>query len=252
MLRGALSTGFRAPSLQQRFYAKTNTIFVSTPGGLVPNEIGAFPNDSKPAQILGIPELKEETSQRYSLGVTASPLKGLELSVDGYLIDIDNRIVLTNNFGGGNDPDLAQELKDNGVTLANFFTNAIDTRAKGIEGLVNYQLAFARTNTLKFTLAATFIKNEVKKGPDGKPIIKASDVLINSGQLNSYFNREDQSRIEVANPTSKASFMINYDHKKLGVMLRFAYFGKVTYVDPTIDPTKPETFPINAFTGARQ
>jgi len=252
MLRGALSTGFRAPSLQQRFYAKTNTIFVSTANGLVPNEIGTFPNDSKPAQILGIPPLKEETSTTYSLGFTTSPLKGLELSVDGYLIDIDNRIVLTNNFGGGNDPNLAQELKDNGVTLANFFTNAIDTRAKGIEGLLSYQLGFARVNKLRFTLAATFIKNEVKKGPDGKPIIKASDVLKNSGQINSYFNREDQSRIEVANPSSKASFAINYDYKKLGLMLRFAYFGNVTYLDPSIDPSKPEAFPINAFTGTRQ
>ena len=252
MLRGALSTGFRAPSLQQQFYAKTNTIFVSTPGGLIPNEIGTFPNDSKPAQILGIPTLKEETSKSYSLGFTASPLKGLKISIDGYLIDIKNRIVLTNNFGGGNDTALTQELKDNGVTLANFFTNAIDTKAKGLEALISYQLDFARTNRLRFTLATTFIKNEVKKGPDGKPIVKASDILINSGQLGSYFNREDQSRIEVANPSSKGSFTINYDHKRFGIMLRLAYFGKVIYLDPTINPSNPGAFPINAYTGNRE
>ena len=28
-LRGSVSTGFRAPSMQQRFYAKTNTLFVT-------------------------------------------------------------------------------------------------------------------------------------------------------------------------------------------------------------------------------
>jgi iron complex outermembrane receptor protein len=251
-VRGALSTGFRAPSLQQKFYAKTNTIFVSTPGGLVPNEIGTFTNDSKPAEILGIPALKEETSNNYSLGFTASPLKGLEISVDAYLVKIKNRIVLTNNFSGGNNPALAQELKDNGATSANFFTNAVDTKAKGLEALFTYHTNIASLNRLKFTLAATFIKNEVRKGADGKPIIKASEVLINSGQLGSYFNREDQSRIEVATPSSKGSFVINYSRKKLGAMLRLAYFGKVIYIDPLIDPSNPAAFPVNAFTGQRE
>lgn len=252
VVRGALSTGFRAPSLQQKFYAKTNTIFVSTPNGLVPNEIGTFTNDSKPAEILGIPALKEETSNNYSLGFTASPLKGLEISIDAYLVKIQDRIVLTNNFSGGNNPALAQELKDNGATSANFFTNAVDTRAKGLEALLSYHTNVAKLNKLKFTLAATFIKNEVRKGADGKPIIKASEVLINSGQLGSYFNREDQSRIEVASPSSKGSFAINYNRKKLGAMLRLAYFGKVIYIDPLIDPSNPASFPVNAYTGQKE
>ena len=168
------------------------------------------------------------------------------------MINIKNRIVLTNNFSGGNNATLTQLLKDNGATAANFFTNAIDTRAKGIEAVVSYRTSFASVNKLRFTLAATFIKNEVIKGADGKPIIKASDILISSGQLGNYFNREDQSRIEVANPTSKGNFTINYNYKKIGAMVRFAYFGKVTYLDPSINPANPGAFPINAFTGQRE
>lgn len=250
-LRGAISTGFRAPSLQQIHYAKTNTIFVSTANGLVPSEIGTFPNDSKPAQILGIPSLKEETSNNYSLGFTSSPLKGLEVSLDAYLIAIKNRIVLTNNFDGGNNADLTQQLKDNGAGKANFFTNAIDTKAKGLEALISYRTSIG-ANQFRFVAAATFIKNEVKKGADGKPVIKASDILVNSGQLGSYFNREDQSRIEVANPGSKGSFSIHFNRRKLGAMLRFTYFGKVIYLDPTIDPSKPGSFPVNAYTGQKE
>ncbi|MEO8112599.1 MAG: TonB-dependent receptor, partial [Ginsengibacter sp.] len=251
-IRAAASSGFRAPSMQQQFYAKTNTLFVSTPEGLVPTESGTFTNDSKPAQILGIPKLKEETSQNYSIGFTANPLKGLEITVDGYLINIKNRIVLTNNFTGGTDSVLTKLLKDNGATTANFFTNAIDTKAKGLEAVVSYHTSFANNTTLKFSAAATFIKNEVRKGVDGKPIIKASDILINSGQLGNYFNREDQSRIEVASPHSKGNFTINYDHKKIGAMLRFAYFGKVTYLDPTINPANPGAFPVNTFDGQKE
>jgi len=251
-LRGAASTGFRAPSMQQKFYAKTNTLFVSTSTGLVATESGTFTNDSRPAQILGIPKLKEETSQNYSLGFTATPLRGLEITVDGYLVNIDNRIVLTNNFSGGTDTTLTQLLKNNGATAANFFTNAIDTKAKGLEAVVSYRTAFANENRLRFTLAATFIHNEVKKDASGKPIIKASDILVNSGQLGSYFNREDQSRIEVANPKAKGNFTINYNHKRFGAMLRFAYFGKVTYLDPSINPANPGAFPVNAFNGKKE
>ena len=35
-------------------------------------------------------------------------------------------------------------------------------------------------------------------------------------------------------------------------MLRFAYFGKVTYLDPTINPNNPDAFPVNAFTGQKE
>ena len=35
-------------------------------------------------------------------------------------------------------------------------------------------------------------------------------------------------------------------------MLRFAYFGKVTYLDPTINPANPAVFPVNAFTGQKE
>lgn len=251
-IRAAAGSGFRAPSMQQLHYAKTNTLFIAGTNGLVPTESGTFTNDSKPAQILGIPKLKEETSTNYSLGFTANPLRGLEISVDGYLINIKNRIVLTNNFNGGTDAALAQLLKDNGATTANFFTNAIDTKAKGLEAVISYLTGFGIANKLKFTLAATFIKNEVKKGADGKPVIKASETLINSGQLGNYFNREDQSRIEVANPSSKGNFTVNYNHKKFGVMIRFTYFGKVTYLDPTINPANPGAFPVNAYTGQKE
>ena len=75
-LRASASTGFRAPSMQQQFYAKTNTLFVSQGGTLVPIQSGTFTNNSVPAQVLGIPELKEETSTNYAAGITLRPFTG--------------------------------------------------------------------------------------------------------------------------------------------------------------------------------
>jgi iron complex outermembrane receptor protein len=244
-MRASVTSGFRAPSMQQRFYEKTNTLFVGNP--LVPVQAGTFTNSSAPAQILGIPTLKEETSNSYSVGFAAKPFKGFELTVDAYQIDIDNRIVLTNNFTGGGNAQLQTQLDAAGASTANFFTNAIDTRARGLETVLSYNTKFAGKHSLRATLAAIFIDNEVKKGADGKPIIKASSVLINSGQLGNYFNREDQSRIEVANPKNKLSLTLNYKVSKFGAMLRFVNFGKVQYLDPTINPANPGAFPMNAF-----
>lgn len=251
-LRASLSTGFRAPSMQQKYYAKTNTLFVSQGGNLVPIESGTFTNDSKAAQILGIPKLKEETSRNYSVGLTAKPFAGFEITVDAYQIDIDNRIVLTNNFSGGTNTQLQQELQAAGASAANFFTNAIDTRSRGLESVISYNLLFGGSHSLRTTLAATFIDNEVKKDDTGKPIIYASSILVNSGQLGNYFNREDQSRVEVANPKNKFSLMLNYGYKKFSALVRVVRFGKVIYLDPTINPGNPGAFPINAFTGQRE
>jgi len=251
-LRASTSTGFRAPSQQQKYYAKTNTLFVSTPTGLQAVESGTFTNESAPAKILGIPELKEETSNSYTIGATARIGSNFEITVDAYQIDITDRIVLTNNFSDGGNATLKAQLQAANATTANFFTNAIDTRARGLETVLNYTLNVGEKQEFRFTVAGTFIDNEVKKDANGKAIIKASPILTQTGQIGSYFNREDQSRIEVANPQSKISGMINYRYGKFSAMIRAVNFGKVVFLDPTINPNAPDTWPVNSLTGKKE
>lgn len=246
-VRASVSSGFRAPSLQQRFYAKTNTLFVSTNAGLVPVQAGTFTNESQIAALLGIPKLKQETSHNYSVGLTAKPFSGFEVTVDAYQIDIKNRIILTNNFNGNTNAQIKAILDANGASTANFFTNAIDTRARGLEAVLAYTKRFLQKHSLRATLAMTFIDNSIKKDASGKPIIHASDILVNGGQLVNYFNREDQSRVEVANPKNKVSLALNYKYSKFSTMLRLVRFGEVTYWDPS-NPSAPTTA-VNAFTG---
>ncbi|WP_447641100.1 MULTISPECIES: TonB-dependent receptor plug domain-containing protein [Chitinophagaceae] len=231
VVRGGASSGFRAPSMQQRFYAKTNTLFVTQSGGsLVPIEAGTFTNDSKAAELLGIPKLKQETSKNYSAGIALTPFKGLEFTLDGYYVKINNRIILTNNFTGGTDANLSAQLSAAGAGTANFFTNAVNTSYKGLEAVLSYNTRIDKSD-LRFTAAGNFMKNRVAKDKDGNVIIHASDILINSGQLGNYFNREDESRFEVAAPSSKISYMVNYRLTKFFAMARATSFGKVTYLD---------------------
>ena len=200
--------------------------------------------------IRGIPELKEETSKNYSVGLTAKPFNGFELTLDAYQIDIDNRIILTNNFTGATSAAIKAILDSAGANTANFFTNAIDTRARGFEAVASYARQIFSKHNIRAVLAYTLIDNEVKKGADGRPIIHASPLLVSGGQLRNYYNREDQSRVEIANPKDKISFTLNYRYSKLGAMIRLVRFGEVTYWDGSnaTDPFLPVT-QTNAFTG---
>ncbi|WP_457618998.1 TonB-dependent receptor, partial [Lutibacter sp.] len=67
-IRAAFNTGFRAPSLHQLNFNSTSTIFDQDGN---PIEVGTFANDSRAAKLLGIPQLKEETSRSLSLGFTS-------------------------------------------------------------------------------------------------------------------------------------------------------------------------------------
>ncbi|HET7897675.1 MAG TPA: TonB-dependent receptor, partial [Flavisolibacter sp.] len=147
-----------------------------------------------------------------------------------------DRIILTNNFNGNTDPQIKQILTQEGASTANFFTNAIDTRARGLEAVASYSMSFAGKHSLRTVLALNITDNEVKKDANGKPIIHGSDILVNGGQLGNYFNREDQSRIEVANPKDKVSLAFHYRFGKFGAMLRFVRFGQVQYLDPSTTP----------------
>ena len=107
-LRGAVSTGFRAPGLQQEFFTSTATNFIAG----VPFEVGTFPATSEVAITLGAQPLDAEESVNYSLG-TVFRFGGFEATVDAYRIDIDNRIVLSENL---NTPQVAALIAPFGAT----------------------------------------------------------------------------------------------------------------------------------------
>jgi iron complex outermembrane receptor protein len=93
-IRGAISTGFRAPSLHQIYFI----LPLLTNLGGVPFEVGTFNNDSPAAKLLGIPQLKQEESQSASIGFTAKTEAKITLTADAYIVKIKDRVVLTDQF----------------------------------------------------------------------------------------------------------------------------------------------------------
>ncbi|MCS4302077.1 TonB-dependent siderophore receptor [Chryseobacterium sp. BIGb0232] len=226
-IRAAHSTGFRAPSLQQIYFNATATQFV---GGTA-FEVGTFSNDSNVAQILGIPQLKQEESKSFSVGFTAKiPQANLTFTVDGYYIKIKNRVVLTDQFSrpagtfpaGSPENNLQQGFDRANANAATFFANAIDTQTKGVEGVISHRFKASEKVSLNTDLAVTVSKTN-RVGD-----IHGSDILINAGQVNRYYSETSRVYLEEAVPRFKASLNNSLEFNNFSILLRNVYFGKVT------------------------
>ena len=147
ILRGAASTGFRAPSLGQSFFSSTATNFVNVPGqGLVPFESLTMPVGS----AAGPGARRRSRSSRSSRPTSAAEWSGIrsrafEATVDFYRIKISDRVVLSGNF---NQPRVADLLRPFGANSGRFFTNAIDTVTKGVELTARYRFEIGSAGRL--------------------------------------------------------------------------------------------------------
>ncbi|WP_149913612.1 TonB-dependent receptor [Sphingobacterium cavernae] len=218
--RAAASSGFRAPSLHQRYFNATSSLFVD---GQIINS-GTFTNDSRPAQLLGIPSLKQETSHSYSAGLTGNFGK-LKATIDGYYIRINDRIVYTGNFTGSNaagaseqDKEIYSLLQTANASSARFFANAIDTETKGLDVVLTYNENIGK-GTLRTDLSGTFVKTNIL----GE--VNSSEKL--AGKENIYFDQASRIYLESAVPRQKINLSFNYTLDKFNVFLRNVYFGEV-------------------------
>ncbi|GAA3645520.1 TonB-dependent receptor [Flavivirga jejuensis] len=219
-IRAALNTGFRAPSLHQLNFNSTSTIFQDG----IPVEVGTFSNDSRAANLLGIPELKEETSKSISLGFTAKlPDANLTVTVDGYFVAIDDRVVYTGQFAGpGTGTELDNLLSQANASAASFFANAIDTESKGLDIVLTHKANIGTKTGLKSDLSGTFSKTK-KVGP-----IKASQVLEDAGLVNTYFPEDSRIYLEEAVPRTKLNLTNSLTTGKFNIFLRNVWFGEVS------------------------
>ncbi len=226
-LRGTVSTGFRAPGLQQTYFTSTATNFL----GGIPFEVGTFPPESAVAQALGALPLEPEESTNYSLGAVFRA-GGFEATVDVYRIDIDDRIVLSENLGGTAAIDAL--LQPFGIGRARFFINGVDTETQGVDAVLRYSLLTGSAGKWDFTLSANWNETEVTQLP-------STNVIPQGGVL---FGRINVLTFEEGQPDNKQSLAIAWDQPvgfgALGATLRATNYGQV--VEPTAPPIPSDIF----------
>ena len=201
-LRGSVSSGFRAPSLAQKYYNLKFTNFV---GGTA-SEVLLSPNNSPVTRGFGIQELKQETAQNFSLGVTFSQ-GNFTATVDAYHIKINNRIVLTDYFD-------ATQLGIN-VESAQFFANGLDTKTQGLDIVLNYKHIMGE-NSLQFGLIGNINKIDIVK--------------INNGSLDAdvFYGPREQYFLKASAPKYKFGFNSRFVSPKFDAGISLTQFSSVT------------------------
>jgi len=217
VLRGAVSTGFRAPSLGQSFFSSTATNFLNVrPGGLQPFESLTLPVASPAAQVLGATPLEPEQSLHFSGGLVLSPADSLDLAVDLYRIDIDDRVVLTGNFTG---PQITLLLGPFGANSARFFTNAIDTRTTGVDVTAAWRVPAPALGSLRLLAGYNHnLTRIVGERPTPAPLAGLEQVL---------FDRIERRRVECGQPRDSARGSAEWRGARWGADLRLSHYGSV-------------------------
>ncbi|MDG0856403.1 TonB-dependent receptor plug domain-containing protein [Roseateles puraquae] len=214
LLRGAASTGFRAPSLQQLYFSSTFTDFISGK----PLDVVLAPNGSKITAAAGVPALKQEKSKNYTLGITVKPSTDTAFTVDLYQINIRDRIVLSGRFDEDNYPALGAILQSLGVGQAQFFVNSINTRTRGLDltASTRTKLGGGQLNTfLALNVSSTRVTN-----------INAPDKL--KGYEDVLLSERERLFIEQGGPRSKATLGFEYSEGAWTGEAKVIHFGSQT------------------------
>ncbi len=220
-LRGSVSTGFRAPSLQQINFSST---FTTVQGGNIA-EVKIAPNYSPITKAAGIPELKQEKSLNASLGFAWKPAPEFSVTVDGYLVKIKDRVVLSGQFSVDDtslDPALISAMQTLNVSLAQFFANAVNTTNKGIDIVLDYNKKISKSQSFRGLFTANFQKMTIDK------INVPNKLNDNDDHRKTFLSDREQKFILASAPNTKFAFNFEYGVNKLTVGTRFTYFGKIT------------------------
>jgi iron complex outermembrane receptor protein len=229
-IRGAASTGFRAPSLHQQYFSSTATNFVAG----VPFDVRTFPVRTAEAQVLGASPLTPEKSRNLSAGVAFEPTRALSLTIDHYRINIDDRIVFSENFTGAAVQALFQQRGLAGVTGGRFFTNAIDTRTTGIDVVGNYGRRFQDGGIVRLTAGYNQSKTRVTRAD-------ATPSALSAFQ-ESLFGRVERARVEVGQPRDNLLLSATYDWRQVGLVVRTRRYGEVTSFGTPLNGSLDQTF----------
>ncbi|MDO7744047.1 MAG: TonB-dependent receptor, partial [Pedobacter sp.] len=237
-LRGAYATGFRAPSLHQRYFNNESTQFVAS----LPTQVLTVNNDNPIVSQFGVGSLKPEISKSGSLGL-AGRIKTFTFTIDAYNIDIKDRIVFSSQYArernsagaliAGPVNDILNTVDPNAqVNSVQFFTNAIKTNTAGLDVVLTNRFTLGTKSNLLLSVAGNLNKTVVRE-VKGSPAIEGNAAL--KAKL---FDRLERSRFESSVPKNKLNLTANLTLDKLSFVARTVRFGEVTYLN-AVDPTIP-------------
>jgi len=215
VLRGAASTGFRAPGLAQSFFSHVTTSYVA--GQLI--EVGNFPVNHPAARLLGAKDLKEEKSINLSAGLAVSPRDNLTFTVDVFHIKITDRILLGATFDDDTTLAVLAAGGFTGIAGLQYFTNGLDTKTQGLDVGASLRVPAGTAGSLTFDAGLNFTKNKITHIDDLPAVLANSD---EPGLIDTV----TYIAITEERPDWRGTFTTNYETGRFRALARLSYFGK--------------------------
>lgn len=216
--RASYNTGFRAPALAQSGYNASNTLILNGQQAIV--RVAAV--DSPAARLAGATDLKPEKSHNVSAGLVFES-GGLTATLDAYQIKVRDRIAISSTF---QDARLTSFLAANGqgnFSAISYLTNAVDTKTRGIDLVVNYRARVA-DGVFSATLAGNYNKTTFDR------IAGTPAPLAALGLTTPLFDLTQQLRFSDSLPRNKVTLDVNYSHGPFAISLTNTRYGEVSTV----------------------
>jgi iron complex outermembrane recepter protein len=198
-LRGAISTGFHAPTPGQSNVRTTITTFDGSTGKQI--EEGLIPATDPRAIAAGGQAIKQEESTNMSLGLSSSFGDNSTLTLDFYKIAVDDRIYRTG--------DIAQ---DDGSSIS-FYTNALDVEHSGFDLVVTTDFEWTNSVSTDISFAYSYNKIDVVNQRLVSGVKPVSDATVEDIE-----NNFPNSRFVLTTNTAITD--------ELNLMIRANYYGK--------------------------
>ncbi len=221
-LRGAISSGFRAPSMQQQAFRSTATNFING----VPVDVLTVPADSALAAALGAQPLKPENSVNYSLGGVFRTGR-FEMTVDAYRIEITDRIVLSENIQGSATGTPTQQAifalispLSPTASAARFFINGVDSATQGLDLVARYSADAGDIGEFGFTVSGNINDTNINRTP-------TTTVLSGLPVPPVLFPQNRVLEFERGTPAQKYGLAVDWTRGPLGATLRATHYGRV-------------------------
>ncbi|HKW39818.1 MAG TPA: TonB-dependent receptor [Gemmatimonadales bacterium] len=220
-LRGAASTGFRAPGISQEYFSKVVTNVIA--GKAV--QVGIFPVGTHAARVLGAQPLRDETSVNLSGGFAYSPTENVTLTADYFYIKINHRIMLSGTFQQDSTLRILADSGITGIGALQYFTNGLNTRTQGVDFTANLRQPSVGGGTLEWTAAVNWTNNKITQ-VDSLPAI-----FRGTGETG-LIDTVTWIGITEERPDWRGTLTGQYAFRQFHALARASYYGKFSSAQP--------------------
>jgi iron complex outermembrane receptor protein len=220
-LRGAASTGFRAPGISQEYFRHLVTNVI----GGKPLQVIIAPVNDTIARLLGSKPLRDETSVNLSGGVAYSPSSAVTLTADYFYIKINHRIMLSATFDSAATLAYLASHGQPNLGGAQYFTNGLDTRTQGVDVTATWRIPAVGAGALDLTAGINYAKNEITH-------VDPLPAILQSSKESGLIDSVTWIGITEERPDWRGTLTGQYSVSRLHALARGSYYGKFSSAQP--------------------